>query len=117
MRDNGSTATWYGESLESSDSFLDGRVGAEESDERSTTEWVHDEEALGCRAPERDRAPTIRDLELLQGRREGQGLTDRFGPAVVRLILAAAGDRQLDQERRDRGEDHADERNQDCGTV
>src|SRR5437879_1343919 len=106
-----------GERLEPRYTLLDRRVRTEHSNERSPPERIDDEQALGRRAPERNRSAPVLDFEFLQSRREGQWLADGLRPAVVRFVLPAPGDRELDEERGNRGDEHPDEGEDHCEAV
>ena len=106
-----------GEGLQPRDPLFDRRVRAENPHERPTPERVHDEEALGRRTAERDGPAPVCHFELLERAREGERLTNRLRPGVVRLVLTASGDGELDEERGDRGKDHTDEGDEDGDSV
>src|SRR2546430_12738012 len=97
-----------GESFQARDPLVDRRVRAEHPDEGAGGERVHDEQALGRGTAERKGSPLVRHLELLERRGEGERLSDRLRGAVVRLVLAAPGDRELDEDRCDVRENHPD---------
>src|SRR2546425_262966 len=87
------------------DPLVDRWVGREEAPEPARSERVHDPQARGRRGPEVHRVLAVPVLELLERVREGVRGAEGPRPDVVRLVLPAPGDRELDQEDGDRDED------------
>src|SRR5581483_8074304 len=98
------------------DAVLGRWVRAEEAREAHSGQRVHDEEVSG-RGARVQRKSLVRGLELLERRREGERVADGARARLVRRVLAAARDRELDERRGERREDHHGEELEPAAAV